>query len=71
MTRSLVLIQDRARSYGQQKALAQDIEVSEVELSRLLHDHAPKLIKLLSVLDLEVTESNLVVDLRKVLKAVL
>ena len=71
MTRSLVLIQDRARAYGQQKALAQDIEVSEVELSRLIHDHAPKLIKLLNVLDLEVVESNLIVDLRKVLKAVL
>lgn len=71
MKRNLTLIQEHSRAYGQQKALASEVGVSEVELSRLIHDHAPKIAKLLEVLDLEIVESGHTADLRRVLKAVL
>lgn len=60
-----------ARSYGAQKRLAVDLDLSDVELSRLLNDQLPKLCALLAQLDLEIVEAGHVADLRRVLKEVL
>lgn len=59
------------RGYGAQKRLAADLNLTDVELSRLVNDQLPKLCALLSHLDLEVVEAGHVGDLRRVLKAVL
>ena len=59
------------RTYGAQKRLALDLDLSDVELSRLLNDQLPKFCALLDKLGLEITPRNRVRDLRAVLKAVL
>ena len=59
------------RTYGSQKRLALDLELSDVELSRLVNDQLPKLCALLDQLGLEITPRDHVRDLRAVLKAVL
>ena len=59
------------RTYGAQKRLALDLDLSDVELSRLLNDQLPKFCALLDKLGLEITPRNHVRDLRAVLKAVL
>lgn len=59
------------RGYGAQKRLALDLDLTDVELSRLVNDQLPKLCALLSQLDLEIVEAGHVGDLRRVLKAVL
>lgn len=59
------------RAYGSQKRLALDLEMSDVELSRLVNDQLPKLCGLLGKLGLEVVPQDHVRDLRAVLKAVL
>lgn len=59
------------RTYGSQKRLAVDLELSDVELSRLVNDQLPKFCALLDKLGLEITPQNHVRDLRAVLKAVL
>lgn len=65
---SMNRLSEAVRSYGLQKVLAQDVGLSDVELSRVLHEQAPKLIKVLSVLGLELVPSGHVQDLRRVLK---
>lgn len=65
------LILERARLYGQQKRLAADAGLSEVELSRLLHEQREKFENLLDLLGLEVVDKDHVQSLRKVLKEVL
>ena len=59
------------RTYGSQKRPALDLELSDVELSRLVNDQLPKLCALLDQLGLEITPRDHVRDLRAVLKAVL
>ena len=59
------------RGYGAQKRLAADLDLTDVELSRLVNDQLPKLCSLLAQLDLEIVEAGHVGDLRRVLKAVL
>jgi hypothetical protein len=59
------------RAYGPQKRLALDLDLSDVELTRLVNDHLPKLCALMAQLGLEVVDQGHVADLRKVLKAVL
>lgn len=59
------------RGYGAQKRLAADLDLTDVELSRLVNDQLPKLCMLLAQLDLEIVEAGHVGDLRRVLKAVL
>ncbi len=59
------------RAYGQQKRLALDLEMTDVELSRLVNDQLPKLCALLAHLQLEVVPAGHVSDLRRVLKVVL
>lgn len=59
------------RAYGAQKVLASDLTMNDVELSRLINDHAPKLCALLAQLGLEVVDADHVSSLRKVLKSVL
>lgn len=68
---SMTRLTEAVRAYGLQKALAQDVGLSDTELSRVLHEQAPKLIKVFSVLGLELVEQGHVNDLRKVLKEVL
>lgn len=68
---SLNRLAEAVRSYGLQKVLAQDVGLSDTELSRVLHEQAPKLIKVLSVLGLEIVPAGHVSDLRRVLKEVL
>lgn len=65
------LVLAAVRSYGQQKRLASDLGLSDVELSRLLNDQLPRVCALLARLDLEVVPAGHVTDLRRVLKAVL
>ena len=59
------------RTYGAQKRLALDLDLSDVELSRLLNDQLPKFCALLDKLGLEITPRNHVRDLRAALKVVL
>lgn len=59
------------QAYGRQKVLAADLDMNDVELSRLLSDQVPKLCKLLDRLQLQVCEAGHIRDLRKVLKEVL
>ena len=59
------------RTYGAQKRLALDLDLSDVELSRLLNDQLPKFCALLDKLGLEITPQNHVRAGRAVLKAVL
>jgi len=59
------------KAYGRQQALALDLDMSDVELSRLLSHHLPKVCMLLGRLDLEVVRAGHIVDLRRVLKEVL
>ena len=68
---SLNRLSEAVRAYGLQKALAQDVGLSDTELSRVLHEHGPKLIKVLSVLGLIVVDADHVDTLKRVLKEVL
>lgn len=68
---SAAKLADAVRSFGAQKVLARDVNMSDAELSRLLHEQAPKLIKVLTVLGLAVVDADHVASLRAVLKAVL
>lgn len=68
---SLNRLTEAVRAYGLQKALASDLGMSDADLSRLLHDQAPKLIRVMAQLGLEVVDSGHVGDLRRVLKEVL
>lgn len=64
-------LSEAVRAYGLQKVLASDVGLSDTELSRILHEQAPRLIKVLSVLGLEIVPAGHVTDLRRVLKEVL
>jgi uncharacterized protein YidB (DUF937 family) len=64
-------ISEAARAHGMQKALAQDVGMTDAELSRLLNDQLPKVVRVLNVLGLEVVDANHVSHLRAVLKEVL
>lgn len=64
-------ILEGVRTYGQQKSLAIELNMSDTELSRLINDQAPKFVRLLTVLNLQVVDADLVDNLRKVLKEVL
>ena len=68
---SLNRITDAARSHGMQKALAQDVGMSDAELSRLLNEQLPKVVRVLAVLGLEVVAADHVADLKRILKEVL
>lgn len=68
---SLSRIQEAVRAYGMQKRLAADLMMSDTELSRLVHEQAPKLTALLALLNLEVVEAGHVAALKAVLKEVL
>jgi DNA-binding phage protein len=68
---SMARLSEAVRAYGLQKQLAQDTGMSDADLSRLLHDQAPRLIRVLSVLGLELVQAGHVTDLRRVLKEVL
>lgn len=59
------------RAYGAQKRLAADLDLTDVELSRLVNDHMPKVCALLAQLGLEIVPHSHVKDLRSVLKAIL
>lgn len=61
-------ITESVRAYGLQKALAQDVGLSDTELSRVLHEQMPKILKVLGILGLEVVPADHVADLRRVLK---
>lgn len=56
---------------GAQKAIAKDLDMSDTQISRLINDEAPRVIKLLAHLGLEIVEAGHVDDLRRVLKEVL
>lgn len=68
---SMNRLSEAVRSYGLQKQLASEIGLSDTELSRILHEQAPKLVKVLTVLGLEIVPTGHVEDLRRVLKEVL
>lgn len=68
---SMNRLSEAVRAYGLQKQLASEMGMSDTELSRVLHEQAPKLIKVLSVLGLEVVPTGHVEDLKRVLKEVL
>lgn len=68
---SMNRLSEAVRAYGLQKALAQDVGLSDTELSRVLHEQAPKLIKVLSVLGLEIVDKDFVEALKKVVKNVI
>jgi hypothetical protein len=68
---SLNRLQDAARQYGLQKRLALDMAMTDSEVSRLLHDQAPKVINLMAQLGLEVVSSEYVESLRRILKETL
>ena len=62
------LISRKLLSYGSQKRLALDAGMTDVELSRLLNDQAPKLLKLFDLLELEVVPAGYINNLKAVLK---
>lgn len=68
---SMNRLSEAVRAYGLQKQLAADVGMSDADLSRLLHDQAPRLIKVFSTLGLEIVDSGHVEDLKRVLKEVL
>lgn len=70
-TVSMNRLAEAVRAYGLQKQLAQDVGLSDADLSRVLHEQAPKLIRVLSVLGLEIVDASHVHHLRRVLKEVL
>lgn len=61
-------LQEAVRKYGLQKQLASDLMLSDTEVSRLINDHAPKLIALMTLLGLEVVSSDYVDSLKKILR---
>lgn len=70
-TLSTSRLAEAVRAHGLQKQLAMDVGMSDADLSRLLHEQAPKLIRVLSVLQLELVPGGHVADLKRVLKEVL
>lgn len=68
---SMDRIRASVRAYGQQKALAMDLGMTESTLSKLLEIQVPHLVQLLDRLGLEVVEKGHVANLRAVLKSVL
>lgn len=65
---SLGRVNTAVHTYGRHKALAADLDMTDVELSRLLNDQLPRVCTLLELLGLEVVQAGHVADLRKVLK---
>jgi uncharacterized protein YidB (DUF937 family) len=65
---SMNRLSEAVRSFGLQKQLAAEIGISDTELSRLLHEQAPRLIRVMSVLGLELADAGEVSDLKRVLK---
>ena len=61
-------IRASVRAYGQQKALAMDLGMTESTLSKLLEIQVPHLCALLDRLGLEVVEKGEIDDLLRVLK---
>lgn len=68
---STARLQAAVRTAGLQKTIASDLGMSDTQVSRLLNEEAPRVIRLLSHLGLEVVEAGHVEDLRRVLKEVL
>lgn len=62
---------EKVRSYGLQKQLAINVGMSDAELSRLLNDQAPKLLRVFAELGLDLVDADFVASLKKVLKVTL